>query len=497
MTAIRKILYVALALAGATAILAACSDPAPAASTAAEQWPTAVRPTPTPGGTLTLTAPEPSDLADEAYALLDVLTTQYSPREIGSDHEMETALSLQGRLSTSGYETSLQEFGDSYTFRSSYMFHTDTPLESGVDEAILEPIRPLLSHGPSFRPPAGFVTGILTPVGDTSQMDIPERGLAGRIALIVPGAKSSDETLRRVTRAGAIGAIIIVDMEDTEAEDDITVPTTKDMDPFSTPPDPRIITVVSIGRGKGNALMELIERGEVTASIRVDVMKRPLWNVVAHMGGTEETDRSVILGAHYDTAANTQGANDNGSGVAALMTVARHIAERDHPFDVRIVLFGAEEEGLFGSRYYVDNMSQQEIDSTIAMLNFDALGSGTTLHVTGDYELTSKARKLGTDLGAPVLLQGGGPATSDHSPFEARDLGMDLGAPILLQGGGLSTSDHSPFEDAGITTMFISSNDISRINSPEDTIEHINPDLLGYAAEIGIAILDSLADETR
>ena len=36
------------------------------------------------------------------------------------------------------------------------------------------------------------------------------------------------------------------------------------------------------------------------------------------------------------------------------MTVARHIAERDYPFDVRIVLFGAEEEGLFGSKQYVE-----------------------------------------------------------------------------------------------------------------------------------------------
>ena len=42
--------------------------------------------------------------------------------------------------------------------------------------------------------------------------------------------------------------------------DEITVPTAKDMDPFSTPPDPRIITVVSVGRGKGNALLELVER---------------------------------------------------------------------------------------------------------------------------------------------------------------------------------------------------------------------------------------------
>ena len=43
--------------------------------------------------------------------------------------------------------------------------------------------------------------------------------------------------------------------------------------------------------------------------------------------------------------------------------------------------------------------------------------------------------------------------------------------------------------------LFLSSNDISRINAPEDTIEYINPDLLGYAAEVGIAMPDWLAEE--
>ena len=66
---------------------------------------------------------------------------------------------------------------------------------------------------------------------------------------------------------------------------------------------------------------------------------------------------------------------------------------------------------------------------------------------------------------------------------------------IALVGGGWATSDHASFEEVGIPVLFLSSNDISRINAPEDTIEHINPDLLGYAAEIGIAMLDWLAME--
>ena len=80
---------------------------------------------------------------------------------------------------------------------------------------------------------------------------------------------------------------------------------------------------------------------------------------------------------------------------------------------------------------------------------------------------------------------------------EAIETGRELGVPITLKAGGMATSDHAPFDEARIPTLFLSSSDISLINSPDDTIEHINPDLLGYAAEIGIVMLDSLAEEAR
>ena len=321
------------------------------------------------------------ELADEAYAVLDALTTQYSPRDAGSDEEMGAALSLYGMLSASGYDTSLHEFGTRYTFRSSYMFYTDTPLESGEDEAIMGPIRTHLLPGPPASPPRGFVTGQLTPVGDTSQMDISERDLEGKIALILPGTMTGDEMIQRVTRAGAVGAIIISDADDNDVKDTITIANTDGGSLPMSSPDPRMITVVTISTAKGNALLELLERGDVTASIMVDMTKRPLWNVVAERVGTANgPPRQVILGAHYDTVEDTQGASDNGSGLAVLMTIARHIAERDYPFDVRIVLFGAEEEGLLGSKHYVETMTGQEIDGTIAMLNFDAAGVGNLDH---------------------------------------------------------------------------------------------------------------------
>ena len=228
------------------------------------------------------------------------------------------------------------------------------------------------------------------------------------------------------------------------------------------------IPVVSVSMSHGSSLIRLLEQGGISATVTVESYDPATSrNVTGEARTNSNSDRVVILGAHYDTVEDTQGASDNGSGLSALLTVARHIAERDYPFDIRIVLFGAEEKGLLGSRHYVHSMSQDDLNRTIAMLNFDALGSGNTLHAIGDYDLTSKAVKIG----------------------------QEMGAPISLEGGGWATSDHASFEEVGIATLFLSSNDVSRINAPEDTIEHINPDLLGYAAKIGIAMLDWLAEQ--
>ena len=83
----------------------------------------------------------------------------------------------------------------------------------------------------------------------------------------------------------------------------------------------------------------------------------------------------------------------------------------------------------------------------------------------GDYGLTAQARAIGDGLGL--------------------DIGIELGN---------WGSDHAPFEAAGIPALFLISDDLSRINSPRDTMPHINPSLLGYSVEIGVALLDWLAE---
>lgn len=83
----------------------------------------------------------------------------------------------------------------------------------------------------------------------------------------------------------------------------------------------------------------------------------------------------VMAGAHLDSVNAGPGIQDNGSGSAAILEVARQMA-KVRPFNkVRFALWGAEESGLVGSTYYVNNLSQAEKDKIALYLNFDMIGS--------------------------------------------------------------------------------------------------------------------------
>jgi Zn-dependent M28 family amino/carboxypeptidase len=83
----------------------------------------------------------------------------------------------------------------------------------------------------------------------------------------------------------------------------------------------------------------------------------------------------VMAGAHLDSVNAGPGIQDNGSGSAALMEVAEQMAKVKPRNKVRFAWWGAEESGLVGSNYYVDNLSKSEQDDITLYLNFDMIGS--------------------------------------------------------------------------------------------------------------------------
>ena len=92
----------------------------------------------------------------------------------------------------------------------------------------------------------------------------------------------------------------------------------------------------------------------------------------------------IIVSAHYDTTIHSTGAIDNASGVAVLMEIARQIANYSIQREVRFILFSGEENYLYGSRYYVSKLTDNERQHIIANLNLDCIGEeGTNEAILG------------------------------------------------------------------------------------------------------------------
>ena len=225
--------------------------------------------------------------------------------------------------------------------------------------------------------------------------------------------------------------------------------------------------MVSVSRTDGIRLTELVATGGSTATLTLRLEEVPSRNVLAEKKGTE--DNVVVIGAHFDTVPGTQGANDNASGTAAILALAELVSQKSLPFTVQFVSFGAEELGLFGSRAYVDALSEDERDRIIAMLNFDTVGAGTGLMVLGDSQLTD------------IAIERAGPN------------GIELGVSQGLSG---ATSDHASFAAVGIPVLMILSDDSTRIHTEQDTLDTINPELLGNAVRIGLEVLEALAADS-
>lgn len=95
-------------------------------------------------------------------------------------------------------------------------------------------------------------------------------------------------------------------------------------------------------------------------------------NVRIELPGNSRTE-FIVVGAHYDTRAGV-GANDNGSGVACLLTCLELLRNEKLKYPIQFIFFSGEEQGFFGSKFYVDSILSRERRTLKFMYNIDQIG---------------------------------------------------------------------------------------------------------------------------
>jgi aminopeptidase Y len=145
----------------------------------------------------------------------------------------------------------------------------------------------------------------------------------------------------------------------------------------------------------------------------------------------------VMVGAHLDSVNAGPGINDNGSGSAAILEVAQQMAKVKPWNKVRFALWGAEESGLVGSTYYINNLSGEERNKISLYLNFDMIGSPN--HVFFIYD------------GDDSDLVGAGPGPAGSAQIEDLFEAYYSAKGLPFKGTDFSgRSDYGPFIAIGI-----------------------------------------------
>jgi len=209
--------------------------------------------------------------------------------------------------------------------------------------------------------------------------------------------------------------------------------------------------LVNLSSGIGARLAGSLEEAEAAAYIEAafedygyDVQVQPFWfldeddeeiesaNVIAVKPGSSALE--IVVGAHYDSGDEAEGADDNASGVAVMLEVADMLQSVQTPYTVRFIAFGAEEVDMEGSRYYVGQMSPAEIQNTVAMINLDSLIAGDIAYVYGD---------AGAGTLRDWILEMAPEAGFDLEGRTAQELDEDDGTPC-------DCADYGPFQEVGI-----------------------------------------------
>jgi len=375
----------------------------------------------------------------------------------------------------------LRPGGDDGTFRQSFAIDSVPRAGAGAALERVAPAAMRFAPGSQWQPhggsPTGEVSGEVVRVGhgvsapghdDYSGVDV-----RGRIALATDGAPPGlagerVSRLEKLIAARQHGAIALLLATDALPAPDATAT------PFELPS-------ASIGRDAVAALGP-----GATVRLRVELARneRRAANLIALLPGTDPAlaGEALVLGAHYDHLGSDgdriyAGADDNASGTALVLALARALAASGGlPRTVVLVLFSGEELGLLGSRHYAAHPAVP-MARTAAMLNFDMVG------------------RLG---GGPLRL--GGVASGSGLREAVEEAARALPAPRLaldVQPNPHGPSDHASFYAAGVPVLFFHTGSHADYHEPSDTAEKIDADGIARISALALGLVERLGGAPR
>ncbi len=338
---------------------------------------------------------------------------------------------LNSEYQKAGYKTEVQTF--------TYPKFEDRGSNLEIDGNIVS--GRALNGSPSGSPCAAIA--VVPNLG--REEDFHQVNVKGKIAVVRRGEIRFSDKASNAEASGAVGLIIVNNAEDN----------------FSGTLGKKInIPVLSVSGKQGKSLLQNTDNSQ-QATLKVDIVRRLVTgrNLIARQANS--TQPKAIIGGHYDSVAGSPGANDNASGTAVVLELARRLAGTPQADRVWFVAFDGEEDGLHGSRVFVDNATPQFLSQLSGMVNFDMVGINKELRVGGTPSLAT-------------------PIEKDYSNYS------------LSQIGAIGGSDHVPFANAKVPVLFFTRGLDPNYHTPKDL--KVNPHLLNETVEVGLEVARQLLE---
>jgi aminopeptidase YwaD len=277
--------------------------------------------------------------------------------------------------------------------------------------------------------------------------DFATVNVKGAIAIVQRGEIRFSEKAENAAKAGAIG-LAIVNNESGSFQGALG--------------DESNIPVLALSGEQGKPLLEQAFQQPLQATLAVNARQQEVTgrNVIAHLPGV--TQPKVLIGGHYDSVAGSPGANDNASGTAVVLAIARQLSNTPQAKEAWFVAFDGEEDGLHGSRAFVKTAKPGFLSGLRGMINLDMVGVNNRLLASGSPEMTKLAQVKTVDIVEFGSLNYG----SDHASFAAADV------PVLFLHRGLDPNYHSPGD------------------------RQVSPVLLDETAQVGLSVVKQLLAST-
>jgi hypothetical protein len=214
-------------------------------------------------------------------------------------------------------------------------------------------------------------------------------------------------------------------------------------------------------------------------------------NIVGMMQGTTCPEKTFIVSAHYDGVSGSPAADDDASGVAAVLEIARALSAQPLQASVEFVAFSFEEQGMIGSGQMA-NAARSSGRQLLGMINFDMIAYTCDLPGCQQYPEGIPPPQSAGDFIAAIANTVSRPLLESFAAASASAAPGLVVLPLEVAGNGetvpdVRRADHAPFWDHGYQALFVT--DTANLRNPYyhqagDTLETLN---LGFAADVANA----------